>query len=337
MVVADQFETALSLVKDSRFEELQRLLAAQPQLLSTRDATGHTLLNLACKAATGDVALPAVSGTPEQHRAVDYILEAGADPSLAADDGWAPLHTAAMTGHVDLARRLLAAGAAREGRLLNTMGGSPLALALSYGKRDVAELLATPAVPDNLRHAAALGQPLERFFNGAVVTPEARVGLDFYRPLPLFPEWAREFSQQELLDEALTWSARNGRINSMEVLVSRGANVNANPYRGTALLWATYADQQEAAAWLLDHGADPDLRHDFGGAEHGHAAVAMHLAAQYGCLKVLRLLLERGARSDIADGAFNATPRGWAQHVNATASIALLDEFALGAGPRLDA
>ena len=76
----------------------------------------------------------------------------------------------------------------------------------------------------------------------------------------------------------------------------------------------------------------PDLRHDFGGAEHGRAAVAMHLAAQYGCLKVLRLLLERGARSDIADGAFDATPRGWAQHVNATESVALLDEFARGAG-----
>ena len=330
---SDAFEMAVVAVKDGRLEELRRLLAAEPQLLSARDASGHTLLNLACKAATGDVALPAVPGTPEQHRAVDCILAAGAEPSLAADDGWAPLHTAAMTGHVDLARRLLAAGASRDGRLLNVIGGSPLALALFYGKRDVAELLATPAVPDNLRHAAALGQPLARFFNGAAVTPAARVGCDFYRPLPIFPEWAREFTQQELLDEALTWSARNGRIQSLEALVSRGANVNTNPYRGTALLWATYADQDEAAAWLLDHGADPDLRHDFGGAEHGRAAVAMHLAAQYGCLKVLRLLLQRGARSDIADGAFHATPRGWAQHVGATESLALLDEFARGAGP----
>lgn len=48
-----------------------------------------------------------------------------------------------MTGHVDLARRLLAAGASRDGRLMNVAGGSPLALALHDGKRDVAEVLRT--------------------------------------------------------------------------------------------------------------------------------------------------------------------------------------------------
>jgi ankyrin repeat protein len=327
MAASDALETAVLAVKAGDVASLQQLLAATPELLSARDTAGHTLLNLACKVATGDVALPPVSGTPEQHQAVDCILAAGADPSAAANDGWAPLHAAAMTGHGDLARRLLAAGASRDGRLLNVAGGSPLALALHYGKRDVAEVLATPAVPDNLRHAAALGRPLERFFNGSVVTSEARVGCEFFRPSLGFPEWPRSFSQQELLDEALTWSARNGRIESLEALVARGADVNANPYRGTALLWATYADERDAAAWLLDHGADPDLRHDFGGSQHGKAAVAMHLAAQFSCLKVLRLLLERGARADIEDAAFHATPRGWAQYENATASLELLDEF----------
>lgn len=332
MAGADALETAVMAAKAGDVARLEQILAAAPELLSARDAEGHTLLNLACKAATGDVALPPVPGTPEQHQAVDFILSAGADPSAAAHDGWAPLHAAAMTGHIDLARRLLVAGASREGRLMNVAGGSPLALALLYGKRDVAEVLATPAaVPDNLRHAAALGRPLERFFTGSGVTAEARVGCEFYRPSPGFPEWQRTFSQQELLDEALTWSARNGRIQSFEALVSRGANVNANPYRGTALLWATYADEREAAAWLLDHGADPDLRHDFGGSQHGEAAVAMHLAAQFSCLKVLRLLLERGARTDLEDAAFHATPRGWAEYENSTESVAVLDEFARSA------
>lgn len=333
MAASDALETAVLAAKAGDVARLNQILAAAPELLSARDAEGHTLLNLACKAATGDVALPPVSGTPEQHQVVDFILLAGAEPSAAAYDGWAPLHAAAMTGHVDLAQRLLAAGASRDGCLMNVSGGSPLALALFYGKRDVAEVLATPAaVPDNLRHAAALGRPLERFFYGSVVTAEARVGCQFYRPSPGFPEWQRTFSQQELLDEALTWSARNGRIQSLQALVSRGANVNANPYRGTALLWATYADERDAAAWLLDHGADPDLRHDFGGAQHGRGAVAMHLAAQFSCLQVLRLLLERGASRDIEDAAFHATPLGWARYENAAASVALLEEFARSAG-----
>ena len=49
---------------------------------------------------------------------------------------------------------------------------------------------------------------------------------------------------------------------------------------GYAVWCADLADDAEATTWLLDHGADPDLRHDFGGAEHGTGAVAMHLAAQ---------------------------------------------------------
>ena len=42
--------------------------------------TAATLLDLACRAATGDIAIPLVPGTPAQHAAVDRILAAGADP-----------------------------------------------------------------------------------------------------------------------------------------------------------------------------------------------------------------------------------------------------------------
>ena len=82
-------------------------------MLSARDVDGHTLLGLACKAATGNVARPFNPGTPARHAAVDLILRAGAHPSAAANDGWSPLHTAAMAGHVDLARQLL--GSVRRG------------------------------------------------------------------------------------------------------------------------------------------------------------------------------------------------------------------------------
>jgi ankyrin repeat protein len=127
-----------------------------------------------------------------------------------------------------------------------------------------------------------------------------------------------------LLDEALSWAARNDRCEAMAALVGLGANVNSNPYRGTPLLWAIYADRVSAAAWLLDHGADPNLRHDFGGAGHGVGAVAMHLAAQYSCLKCLRLLLERGADRTIKDAAYGGTPLEWAEENGAADAVALL-------------
>ena len=305
---------------------LDQILREVPDVVSARDHSGFSLLSLACNAATEDVALPPVPGGPEQHAAVDRILAAGADPSAASHAGWAPLHAAAMTGHKGLARRLLAAGASRAGQLLGCSGGSPLSLALFYGKREVAEVLATPPPPspDSLRTAAALGRSLDRFLDGERLTPAAAEGSDFYRPLPVFPEWQRTNDRQELLDEALCWAARNGQLGSMERLVALGADPNANPYRGTPLLWSVYSDNVAAAAWLLDHGADPDLRHDFGGAEHGKGAVALHLAAQFSCLGCLRLLLERGADPNIQDAAYASTPLGWAEHDGAQDSIEIL-------------
>ena len=145
----------------------------------------------------------------------------------------------------------------------------------------MADVLA-PAHPDNLRTAAALGRDLHRFVDGnGELTPEAIDGLDIStRPCSSRPG-RRTRQRQEILDEALCWAARNNQRGSMQALAALGADVNANPFRGTPLLWACYSDKVEAAAWLLDHGADPDLRHDWGGEGHGVQAVAMHLAAQH--------------------------------------------------------
>ena len=110
----------------------------------------------------------------------------------------------------------------------------------------------------------------------------------------------------------------------MQALVDLGADVDANPFRGTPLLWACYSDKVEAAAWLLDHGADPDLRHDWGGEGHGEQAVAMHLAAQHGAVGCLNLLLDRGADPTVVDAAYGGTPLGWAEHGGAAAAVEIL-------------
>ena len=304
-------------------ERLERILAESPDLTAARDGHGRTLLDLACRAATGDIAIPLVPGTPAQHAAVDRILAAGADPSAADEDGWTPLHTAAMAGHIDLARRLVEAGASVRANAHGKEGGSPLSYALFYAKAYMAEAL-TPVYPDNLRTAAALGRGLDRFFGrGGELTPAALAGLDFYAPV-FFPAWERTLERQEVLDEALSWAARNDQGGSMEALVALGAEVNANPFRGTPLLWACYSDRVEAAAWLLDRGADPDLRHDWGGEGHGAQAVAMHLAAQHGAVDCLNLLLDRGADPTVVDAAHGGTPLGWAEHGGAAAAVEIL-------------
>lgn len=221
-------------------ESLERVLSESPEVIVVRDGHGRTLLDLACRAATGDIAIPLVPGTPEQHAAVDRILAAAADPSASDDDGWTPLHTAAMAGHLDLAKRLVAAGASVRANARGREGGSPLSYALFYAKAYMAEAL-TPVYPDNLRTAAALGRGLDRFFGrGGELTTAALKGLDFYAPV-FFPARERTLERQEVLDEALCWAARNDRCGTMQALVDLGADVNANPFRGTPLLWPATA------------------------------------------------------------------------------------------------
>lgn len=50
----------------------------------------------------------------------------------------------------------------------------------------------------------------------------------------------------------------------------------------------------------------------------------MHLAAQYSCLRCLRLLLARGADPSVKDAAHGATPLQWAEHSEAEDSAAVL-------------
>ena len=319
------FERAAAAVAARDLQTLEHELAAADgtTLLSTRDDEGKSLLDLACRAATGDIAIPPVPGTPDEHAAVDAILRAGADPTAREPSGWTPLHTAAMAGHAGLARRLIDAGADVALGAHGKVGGTPLAYALFYAKTHMGAVL-VPARPDDLRIAAALGEDLERFFDDGELGAGASDGLDFRGP-HFFPSAPPISSRQGVLDEALTWASRNSQIESMEALVGFGADVNANPYRGTALLWATSSDRVDAATWLLDHGADPNLRHDWGGEGHGVAAVALHLAAQYGALGCVRLLLDRGADTTIVDGAHGGTPADWARFGGAEEALALLE------------
>ena len=313
---------AAAAARHGDLDGLSRIMARSPEVLTARDENGRTLLDLACRAATGDIAIPPVAGTPAQHAAVDLLLEAGADPSAADNDGWTPLHTAGMAGHADLGRRLINAGASVSANAYGKEGGSPLSYALFYAKTGMGEVL-SPVYPDNLRSAAALGSDLHRFVDGGELTSAACRGLDFHAPV-FFPEWNRSFSRREVLDEALSWASRNNQCGSMAALAALGADVNASPFRGTPLLWACYSDKVEAAAWLLDHGADPDLRHDWGGEGHGVGAVAMHLAAQHNCAGCVNLLLDRGADPTIVDGAHGGTPASWAEYSGAEDTLEIL-------------
>ncbi|MGH2745292.1 MAG: ankyrin repeat domain-containing protein [Thermoleophilaceae bacterium] len=301
---------------------LRQQLDRSPELVHARGTNDNDLLGMAT--ATCDERLVAV------------LLEYGADPARANVHGWTPLHQAAYSDLPHLARMLLAARAPMDVSARGE-GGTPLVVALFWGNRQTAEPLAEHGVvPPNLRAAAGLGLTglIEELVSpDGALAPPARAWRAYYRPHSGFPAWRPSDDPQEILDEALSWAARNDRLDALELLVSRGARVDADVYRGTALAWASSCGHVTAVRRLLDLGADPNARTTFGGPDHGEAATALHLAAESNRLDVIRELLKAGADQTIRDARHDHTPVGWAEYGRQEAARDLLLDAWPGSPP----
>lgn len=75
-----------------------------------------------------------------------------------------------------------------------------------------------------------------------------------------------------------------------------------------------------AVKWLLDHGADPNVRWS-----HWEADVTpLHLAAWLGHTGVVRMLLDAGADPNIRDSLHDGDALGWAEHGDNAEVVRLL-------------
>ena len=315
------------------------ILRSHPELARARGTNGNTLLNLACSLSpcAPSVADTSSARTDGEHRlwAVHLLLAAGADPRQGNDRGWTPLHQAASRNDPEMATLLLDAGAHVD-VCAHGDGGTPLAVALFWGHREVAAVLAERGIaPGNLRVAAALGRPdlvARCLTRDGRPTFAGRSGRAFYRPHSGFPTWRPSDDPQEVLDEALVWAAKSGHTDAMPLLVEHGARVDADPYRGTPLIWAAANGRVDAARWLLDRGAPVNQRATFGGPTHGEGVTALHLAAQNDRVEMIELLLARGADPSIQDALYQSTPEGWAEHESAHRAAAALRQWFGGDG-----
>ena len=321
----EPFLAALEAGKRGDWALVMELLEDHPELARARGTNGNTLLNLACSVIASPMPGPTADTVADGDdvRRLDpvrLLLAAGADPNDGNDRGWTPLHQAGYRNDPPMAALLLSAGA-RAGAEAHGAGGTPLAAALFWGHREVAEPLAAAGIaPPNLRIAAGLGRAdLVRacFDTGGALGAAAREGRGFYRPHSGFPAWRPTDDAQEVLDEALAWAARSGRTGVLPLLVERGARVDADVYRGTPLTWAAWAGHAGTVAWLLDHGAPVNQRGTFGGPDHGRDVTALHIAAQKDRLEIVQLLLARGADATLRDALYHGMPVNWADHGNA--------------------
>jgi hypothetical protein len=93
--------------------------------------------------------------------------------------------------------------------------------------------------------------------------------------------------------------------------------------RHLALTLAASSGYVEIVRLLLDAGEDPNRYNPVGG--HSHTT-PLHQAAGEGHYEVVRLLVERGARLDLKDILWQATPADWARHGGRTDIEAYLRE-----------
>jgi ankyrin repeat protein len=193
------------------------------------------------------------SGTP-LHAATDWpgffpngpdvvavLIDAGAEPNAAIEGSWhaeTPLHWAASSEDVDVARALIEGGANIEAAGASIAGGSPLDDAVGYGCWQVARLLVERgARVDRLWQAAALG---------------IRTRLDELI--------AAEAPTTQQLTDAFWQACHGGQRRIAEHLLTLGAELNGTPSWSDSSTPLDAADslgtgRESLLTWLKEQGA----------------------------------------------------------------------------------
>lgn len=216
-------------------ERLRALLGENPGLASARLVDDKGGSGTALHAATDWPGF-----FPRGPEVVALLIEAGADPSAHVEGSWhaeTPLHWAASSDDVEVARALIDGGADIEAAGASIAGGGPIDDAVGYGCWQVARLLVERgAHVDRLWQAAALGMMARVEELLAVGTP----------------------TRQDLTD-AFWQACHGGQLRMAQYLLSLGADLNGTPSWGAdnPLDVADGIDTGREALvnWLRDKGA----------------------------------------------------------------------------------
>jgi len=294
------------------FSKSKALLKANPDLVFSKDKNGYTPLHWAAFMGHKDVA--------------ELLLADGADVNATNNFGETPLHEAASMGHKDVAELLLASNAD-----VNAKGNyrtTTLHLAAYMGHRDVSELL--------LAHGADVD-----IYDAAKVCKVERVEALLKANPGLLSSKDHKYGRTPL-----HWAALYGNKDVVELLLAKGANVNATDNdRMTPLHLVAKNDQKETAKLMLETATlllasnadvnavdfpfgDTPLHKAAGGrheemvelllankadinSQNGSGWTPLHIAASEGHKDVAELLLAHGA--DLNAKTYHGdTPMYWA-------------------------
>lgn len=242
------------------------------------------------------------------------------------DDLATPLMLAAAWNQLDTARQLLGAGVNVDARDIN--GDTALNWAAYYGNISIADLLLSAGADTALTgHGNAMEIALRRGHNvfAALIAShnsndpsilksarreaiasgneEAIIGVELTQGNLSF-EWTDSLGRSELF-----LAAENGRTNIVQHFIERGANLDQlGPGRMTPLMAALREGNSDIAIFLLEKGANPNLRTE----ESYLALTSAHFAAIGNAVVPLERILSNNPKLATTADRTGAQPLLWA-------------------------
>ena len=306
-------------------EAIEMLLSydSRPDL---RDGEGNT--PLACAAACGQI------------EAVNCLLKHGADPSLKGENGWSILHFAAQSGNVIIIETMVSKGLDIDSRG-EALGVTPLMVCIKFGQLEAAKYLlekgadesskTTPGRISLLSLASAAGSiaAIEMLLSHGCNIDSRDSGGD----TPLMH--ATRLGNTEVVEHLLAKGANpllrntsdlgllhlavlSDNVLTIKAVLSTNLDINASrTVLGiTPLLFCLAQGKLEAANYLLEMGADENLKSKDG-------LTALSAAAISGNVAAIEMLLERGHNPNSRDGC-DKTPLMWAAEKGNKAAVEYL-------------
>jgi hypothetical protein len=235
------------------------------------------------------------------------------DPELvrarsARDHRATLLHYVAANG-VEEERQKTPPNAVAVATFLLQAGAEVDALAAMYGGQcTTMSMLVSSCHPANAGVQIALAETLLDFGSSIEGAGEGPWRSPLMTALAFgYGDTAQALVRRGAMVDGLAAAAGLGRIaEATHLLPASGAES-----RHRALALAAQHGQVEIVRMLLDAGEDPNRYNPQG--NHAHST-PLHQAVLAGHDQVVRLLVERGARLNIADTVHHGTPLGWAEY-----------------------
>ncbi len=223
---------------------------------------------------------------------VELLRRHGADIWTIGDRGTTTLHSAACGGLTELAQELLAGGS--NPHATDFSGSTPLAMAAAQGHGDIARAL--------VQHGSDLRAATDW---GTVLTSAAFSGMNWLVEACLNAGEAIDI-EDDWGTTPLMMAAQSGQLQTMQLLVERGANVNhVADYEGdTALHRAIYGKKPAAAQWLIEQGADLNTQTE---SVEGGTITPLMNAVSGNQLEIAAMLIAAGADVNATDTYKNRT------------------------------